>query len=649
MTPGRDKQADPARQRRRRRRLFAAIALLFVYVLIELGGAVAWWASTGRFFTWARASEARAVAQSGDDGLAVGAGADVVQRAARHKVTQHPYLGFVHPQPKKTQPELPISTFGFHGDSPIRKKGDDKFIVGVFGGSVALTFGLYAEDALRTALQRSAKLEGRSIELVKVALGGYKQPQQLLALQLLLVLGGEFDCVVNLDGFNEIALLNENVPLGVPAWFPRSWARLLDSSPSPEQLQRIGRISYLRTERQQRAEAAGTFWWSPLMQFLWQRSDRATVTEIAQLQQTTERAKPTDNPAIVGPGTGGRTIRESRQDMVALWQRASLQMQATCDKHGIRYFHFLQPNQYVPDSKPIGAAERAIAIHADEHWQDAVLEGYPLLRAAGQELKAQGVRYRDLTNIFQKTAEPIYTDSCCHFGATGNAIMAEHIAAAIRESIDLEGVEIASLRIEPETIEITSPLQRHAVKVVGIDGTGNEHDLSGSGFGTRMTATPSDHVQIDADGSVRAKRRGTATVRVAKDATTATVQLRAAWPDVFRGDDEIAAPSGIAPAIRIDPDELRAGAKKLTVQCSGMPEAPVLLLATSHKPLPKSPTGAETLGVLLTPITTTNDTANVKIAYAAKPGVPTFVRLYALNQNLSKIIAASATTVITRD
>ena len=36
--------------------LFVGVALVFVWGLLELGGGIAWWVSTGEFFTWNRAA-----------------------------------------------------------------------------------------------------------------------------------------------------------------------------------------------------------------------------------------------------------------------------------------------------------------------------------------------------------------------------------------------------------------------------------------------------------------------------------------------------------------------------------------------------------------------------------------------------------------
>lgn len=629
---------------------FVALAVAMVYLAVELTGAVAWWAATGQMFTWARASDARELAKHGGNQAAnAAAKPDAVQWTAAHEGMVHPYLGYVHTPPKMQSQTLPISPFGFHGAPPLRRRSDDRYIIGVLGGSVALHFGLYAERELAAALERSPKLRGRRIELVNLALGGYKQPQQLLTLQLLLVLGGEFDCIINLDGFNEVALVRENVPLGVPAWFPRSWARLLDGTPSAEQLRRIGQLTYLSEQRGDRARSAGSWWWSPTAQFLWHWQDRHATAQVAELRQQTERATPAENPATTGPGTNGRTVTESRSDMVALWLRASQQLHALCQQNDIEYCHFLQPNQYVPGSKPIGNTEAAMAIEVGPRWQEPVLDGYPQLQAAGEQLRAQGIHFVDLTNIFQDHPEPLYTDTCCHFNAAGHEIVAQHVAAALRTTLDLNGLAFRSLRITPAQMQITSPLTNTSIEVIGIDDSGQAHDISGSGFGTRITALPAEHVQIGANGSIRAQRRGSAQLHVANGNTSQDIRISASWPDLFDGDDAFADASHQAPRIMANADEVASNAKTLTIVCSGLPKAPMLILATSPSPLPTSSIKADRIGMHLTPIATDAATTTVHVPFTQQDGAPLFVRLYALDVTLADVIAASNTIVITRN
>ena len=79
-------------------------------------------------------------------------------------------------------------------------------------------------------------------------------------------------------------------------------------------------------------------------------------------------------------------------------------MQALCDLNGIRYAHYLQPNQYLPGSKGLNSEELQNAYDAESPYRAVVEEGYPLLRQAGRELEAAGVDFHDLSLIFEGLA-----------------------------------------------------------------------------------------------------------------------------------------------------------------------------------------------------------------------------------------------------
>jgi hypothetical protein len=85
---------------------------------------------------------------------------------------------------------------------------------------------------------------------VKAAIGGYKQPQQLMALNYFTALGGEFDVLVNVDGFNEVALPPlENIPQTNP-FCPRQWHLRMRMVPNQEFLATVGKIRFLDALRQ---------------------------------------------------------------------------------------------------------------------------------------------------------------------------------------------------------------------------------------------------------------------------------------------------------------------------------------------------------------------------------------------------------------
>src|SRR5262249_14005582 len=73
----------------------------------------------------------------------------------------------------------------------------------VLGGSEAAVLGRAGADALRASLRRDPSLRDREIRVHAYALEGYKQPQPLMALLLLLSMGHEPDLVLELDGLDD--------------------------------------------------------------------------------------------------------------------------------------------------------------------------------------------------------------------------------------------------------------------------------------------------------------------------------------------------------------------------------------------------------------------------------------------------------------
>ena len=119
------------------------------------------------------------------------------------------------------------------------------------------------------------------------------------------------------------------------------------------------------------------------------------------------------------------------EELVRLWSRTSRLMQQLCVANDIQYFHFLQPNQYAVDSKPMGSKERSLALSQYAGWGRFVRKAYPRLIEAVVELRAGGLPIYDLTEIFAGISEPIYTDGCCHVNRLGEELLSQAIGAGI--------------------------------------------------------------------------------------------------------------------------------------------------------------------------------------------------------------------------
>lgn len=634
---------------RRRRILFGLVLLLLLATTLELAGALTWWWLQGEWFTWRRGDAARALAAG-----AVDPAADPRQqrdraalRLLQGNLAQHPFLGYVNDADVAAEQghAVPVSRFGLLDFAPpIRKRGPDRFVVAITGGSVAAQTWDQARDELAGELQRCDAIAGRRIEFVDLALGGWRQPQQLYAVQLVLLLGGEFDLVINLDGFNEIAMVHENLHHGMPAWFPRGWARLLDQ-PAPAQQLRLGRLALARQQRVDAAAAAAAWRWSALAQAFWLLLDRGHDRAIATAATAVEHGATRPSYAITGPGTGGLDLPAAWAQMADLWADASLELAALCTRHGARYFHFLQPNQYVPGSKPIGDAERRVAWIEKHPFKLAVENGYPLLQQRAGRLRAGRVHLHDLTGLFADHHEPLYTDTCCHLNRTGYALLARRIGATIRGEIDLAGATITALRATPATLQFTGPLVRQELRVLAITDDGREIDV-GDHPDTTFLVPPRQLVR-DQHG-FRAAARGRAELTVTRGGLRLTVPVHATWPDRVRLDD--AFPPAAAPRLTIaeaDP----AGAT-LDAVCTELPAGGHRVLVVGLVPIRAEAPDAKAAehGLSLTRLPGDKPSLPLQLPWPDQSllrDVPMFARVLVLDDK-AKVLAASNTVVVTR-
>jgi hypothetical protein len=364
--------------------------------------------------------------------------------AARTNVVSevHPYVGFVEkPGPASKyrrsgggQP-VPISKFGYVDDKePIQARRADRVIVAILGGSVACHFAINGSARLEEELSRSPEFAGKEFVFLNLALGGYKQPQQLMTLAYLLALGAEFDLVLNIDGFNEVALYElENASRHIFPAYPRSW-QVRISSADPDIMRTTALLLALEEQRNDLARwnSQAPLRFSVLCNLAWEFRDRHRARAADGIITDYYRSKGRHEPYfITGPPTDFASSALLYEHLATIWANSSSALESLCRSKGIRYYHFLQPNQYVPGSKPIGDDERRVAIAPEHPYRRAVETGYPLLIQKGRDLKTQGISFFDLTQLFAGHPEAIYSDDCCHFNQAGIELMSQAIAQSL--------------------------------------------------------------------------------------------------------------------------------------------------------------------------------------------------------------------------
>ncbi|MCG3175124.1 MAG: hypothetical protein MOGMAGMI_00046 [Candidatus Omnitrophica bacterium] len=344
----------------------------------------------------------------------------------------HPYLGYVMDDPTERDP------YGFLNYFPIvQKRSSDKIIVAITGGSVALQLYDNAIDTLIEELKTGEAFKDREIVAVRFAVGGYKQPQQLIALNYLLAVGGEYDIVINIDGFNEAVLsLSENVPKGVSPLFPRNWALQVGPLSDERLLSYVYEGARIRKARVVLARAFGAriVRDSYALHLVWENLDRFLLARKFRInREANKRYGAARTYLAQGPSRAYADDEQLRAEIVDVWQRCSRLMSELSKANGIEYFHFLQPSQYLPGSKPLTDVEMREAVSTEIDYGTHLKSVYPRMIAAGHELKKEGVHFKDLTILFASDYRTMYSDTCCHLNKEGYRIMAREIAKYVRQ------------------------------------------------------------------------------------------------------------------------------------------------------------------------------------------------------------------------
>lgn len=573
-TPAEPMSTSQSKRKRSKARivLFLCIAVVFVGLLLELGSFAIFSFTLGEMFSYGSQDERRGRIAAGKETGEV----DARLASALEWITLHPYLGFVYDtESTKTDDYLiehkaVVNEFGMTGPSSVQKRDPKRLIVGVTGGSVAHGMLMYAEGYLKRALRSLPQYRDREVVVVAMSMGGYKQPQQLMSLAYLLGLGGEFDLLINIDGFNELVGTYSNSTLDVFPVFPSNWRDLTFSAPDREMLKRVGKIVALQDERVELAKSysGAISSHSVTLQVVWSLRDQRMKAAIDAARLRAASFKPSARLPFSarGPSAKGWTGPRRFDRFAHAWQRYSVQLDRLSRGNKIRYFHFLQPNQYVPNSKPImGAEEREIAIDEEHPSRSFVEVGYPALFRQIPGLHRAGVRFRDLTWMYKDVKERVYDDNCCHMNKHGYELMAQTIVDTIAESAEFESAKLEGIQVERSDLVLDDPLSPIAIDVIGSFSDGKMRNVSAAIRGTTYESS-SDAMRVSRDGGLRGVREGDATITVRNRGFSAEVKVTCRWRPVTSFGAGSPGLGRIAPVLSVAGESPQLGGKDITIR-----------------------------------------------------------------------------------
>ncbi|MEM9778161.1 MAG: hypothetical protein AAF902_26530 [Chloroflexota bacterium] len=358
--------------------------------------------------------------------------------------------GSTHPVYKRL-PDLAskgtvANQYGFHSqyNYPFTKNDPNQFIIGVFGGSVSTRLTLQVDKNLAEFLKEDPYFQNKEIVLLSFGNGGYKQPQQLQILSYFLSIGQEFDMVINIDGFNEIALSNINAQRNIDPSMPNA-QRIIpllnlinEEALSFEFLTALAEVE--RHNQQvldlqiRKRNATFAFQWAILNSL---ESRSMQKFQMAQFEFDKLGSLESDQVLVnIQPFQNDQGENELLQKITENWANSSILMLNMLEAQNIPYYHFLQPNQYHATNRVFSEDELEIAINDDSPYKNSIEIGYPYLLEADERLLTANINYYDASALFDSEEKIVYLDSCCHYNQRGNIILARFIAESIIDNGD---------------------------------------------------------------------------------------------------------------------------------------------------------------------------------------------------------------------
>lgn len=416
------------------------INLCLFLLLFEFGSLAFYYWKTGQFF-YTRNKTADTFARN-----IAGPAADRLDESIAFQL--HPFFGYTFKPGSHPLANAPAANnYGFVSvyDYPFKRENQNQFIIGVFGGSLAHLFTLYELEHknLTLALRQLPHLQHKEIIFLNFGGLGYKQPQQAIILNYFVSIGQDFDLVINLDGFNEIAFSILNNQRGVEISLPcsQSVLPLLDIANedlSSEQVESAMAILHDKDAlKKSLVKANGSRFASSYILAVIQIKyyskmlghDLNEFSALGVTKRKEQEQSRSTNTNRVGLEPGDESIYNQAADT---WANSSISMKNILSQRNTPYLHFIEPNQYYATARKFTDEEKRIAFNFKGGFAQSISQGYPILLSRLGGLRAAGVDVFSAVNVFDNIAASVYADECCHYNNAGNEALSQYVSVEIR-------------------------------------------------------------------------------------------------------------------------------------------------------------------------------------------------------------------------
>lgn len=324
----------------------------------------------------------------------------------------HPFWGF-HLNPKIAG----INKMGFRdpNEFPYQRQ-DNEIVIAFLGGSVAE--GNY--KFLVPELQKALRSCERPIKVLNFAQGAHKQPSQFHIYSYFLE---TFDLSINIDGLNDALFFPS---AGYPSAYPVFTNSLfyLDTN----RLNLMNKAFFYAKLQYRVAKAYRqnqNFLHSDLAFIIAQKIFYAAENKKQKLMD--EASHPSFN--IEEPN---HDLLKRLDEQIAIWEKYTTLQHTLSQLHNKKSFFFLQPSQYIKNGKILTQEEKKIALLKDPKELNRYTEAYVKLPVSTKNLRDQhGIDITDLSSLFTKNTESIFTDDCCHINDRGNTLLAQAMAQKV--------------------------------------------------------------------------------------------------------------------------------------------------------------------------------------------------------------------------